>query len=443
MPSPHNLLSLVFALTALPAQDWTLRGLAPRVAFGLTNDLLASDAQGLVGFDELTAQTIVPVLPFAGAWQLLATATAPPPRLAALLVGGGPRVYLFGGQDAGSGQLRNDLWSLDRAAANWLPLPSVVGSGPSPRRDAKAAGVAAGSWLLLFGGRDGNGFCSDTWTMLPTGGAAVWFTPPTPAALVGRIGHALCAAPGGTALLFGGLATAPLGDTWVFGTNGWQAHTGPGPAAAAGCRSTYDPGRDITVLLHPNGETWEWNGFDWRLVGAVGAPPWNLPAMVYDPTHAVAFAVQSGTGTATTATWAYTPSPAAYDTTIDTVCTMAPPGPPSLTPVARSLPVLGQTMRMRVRGLPVNSLAFGGFELQGPGGAPTVPLGCGCMFGLSGPGAAIQFLPRTGQVADWHLPIANAAVLWGLAIDAQAMVLDPAGACFLLTTERAMLTIGR
>lgn len=440
MPRTLTLLSLLFALDPLTAQDWTLRGTAPRVDFGLTHELLASDAQGLVGFDEFTAQTIVPVLPFGGAWQGLATAVAPLPRLASLLVGGGSRVYLFGGQDAGTGQLQNDLWFLDRAVASWQSLPTLAGGGPGPRREAKAAVFAAGSWLVLFGGRDASGYCLDTWTMLQVGGAALWGTSPTPAALVGRIGHTLCAAPGGTAVLFGGMATAPLGDTWVFGTNGWQAHTGPGPAAATGCRSTYDSGRDVTVLLHPNGETWEWNGFDWRLVGAVGAPPWSQPALVYDPTVAVAFAVQSGTGTST---WAYTPSPAAYDTTLDTVCTMAPPGPPSVTQFARSLPVLGQTMRMRVSGLPANSLAFGGFELPGPGGRSAVAIGCGCLFGLSGAGVATQFLPRTGPFADWHLPIANLPVLWGQSIDAQGLVLDPAGACLLLTTERALLTIGR
>ncbi len=434
------MLPLLFSLTTLTAQDWSLRGTSPRVDFGIAGDLLASDAQGLVGFDELNGQTIVPAVPFTGAFQVLVTTTSPAPRLATLLVGGGPRAYLFGGLDLASLQLQNDLWYFHRAAASWQSMPTLAGGGPGPRQGAKAAVFASGSWLVFFGGRDANGFCSDTWAMIDVGGTALWANSPTPAGLVGRTGHTLSAAPGGTVLLFGGIATSPLGDTWIFDSSGWQLHNGPGPAAAAGCRSTYDSGREVVVLVHPNGETWEWNGFQWRLVGAVGAPAWSQPALTFDPTASTTFAVQSGTGTST---WAFAPSPAAFETTLDSVCTVASPGPPSLGALARCVPVLGQTMQMRVTGLSTSSLVFGGFELHGPVNPVPVLLGCGCTLGLSGSRTAMQFVPHNGPFADWHLPIANFAALWGLAVDAQAFVLDPTAPCFVLATERAMLTIGR
>ena len=52
---------------------------------------------------------------------------------------------------------------------------------------------------------------------------------------------------------------------------------------AADARAVYDPGRDITVLVHPNGETWEWDDYQWRHVPTPGAPVWVSPAMEVRP----------------------------------------------------------------------------------------------------------------------------------------------------------------
>lgn len=413
------------------AQSWSLVGPAPGVSFGLAGDLIARDAQGLVGFDEAAART---VLPYQGGF--VHTPAAAPARLFATLAGNQSRAYLFGGLDSTTGQPRSDVWRFDRSTVDWSPVPTTPG-GPGPRVGAKAAPWQDGWPLVFFGGTDLVGMPNDTWLLMDLGAVTFWISQPTPPGLAGRIQHTMAQAPRAMVILFGGSNGGVLGDCWLWNGTAWQQHLGPSPPPAVDARMAYDAARDMTVMLHPNGQTWEWNGFTWRLVGATGAPSWLQPAAVWEP------GVGSGSGRVlgieAGSVRAFAPSPARFDVTLDATC--APPGgqPLELDAFERSLPILGQAMVLRARGLLPTALLFGAFELSSQ---PTFPLGCGCQLGLNGIATGVQFVPGTTSARLWSLPIANDPALYGAAIDVQGIVLDPASVCFVTSTQRGTIVCG-
>jgi hypothetical protein len=95
-------------------------------------------------------------------------------------------------------------------------------------------------------------------------------------------------------LLFGGLMQqAELNDTWEYDGTIWKALAPPTtvPARAHACVA-YDAGRGRVVLFGGRyvvggghkiafGDTWEWDGSDWRR-GAVGPAPRSSCMMTYD-----------------------------------------------------------------------------------------------------------------------------------------------------------------
>lgn len=435
---------LLTGLAATSAQSWTASAPAPAVAFGTSGDLLGRlpAPHGLVGFDEVQGKT---VLPLAGGWVNLQAAV--PPRSYATLANSSSQLYVFAGLNMTTGQYLNDLWRYNPALGDWEIMTAGVVTGPIPRFGCKAAPFDNSWALLFFGGADAIGVLNDTWVMLPPGTAAnppFWVQQSTPSALVGRIRHCMARAPNGYAILFGGDNGAPLGDTWLFDVNGWMAYTGVGPPAAADCRMTYDPWRVMTVLVHPNGETWEWNGIVWRRVGATGAPTWSNPAIVFDdhfttPNAGTVLAVQQAA--AGTETYSYTPSPANFDTSSDLACSLPGMLPIELRQHQRSLPILGQSMHMRVTGLPQASILLGAYEFEVPN-TPSIAIGCGCQAALFGAATIVDLLPYAGGPRDWLLPIANIPALVGVPIAAQGFAVNSASACWLVTTQRARLVPG-
>ena len=108
--------------------------------------------------------------------------------------------------------------------------------------------------------------------------------------------------------------------------------------------------------------------------------------------------------------------------------------------VQRSLPILGQTMHMRFKGVPASSLMFGAFELSANPGL--TPIGCGCQFALTGTGMVLQHVPLTAGNRDWLLPVANYPALIGVPIDVQGLVFNTINPCFIMTTQRGTLVPG-
>ncbi len=100
------------------------------------------------------------------------------------------------------------------------------------------------------------------------------------AALAGDIARA-------EVVLFGGVdeggaaaALAPVGDTWTFDGEQWRERApSRRPPARHGAAMAYDVDADLTVLFGGTGEggtllddTWVWDGADWTLVDAIDAP---------------------------------------------------------------------------------------------------------------------------------------------------------------------------
>ena len=135
--------------------------------------------------------------------------------------------------------------------------------------------------FLAFGGRDGAGTflnTTQTWT------GSEWQTVPTNAGLTARSDQAMCEAPGGGVVLFGGKtpSNAVFGGTWLFRNGEWTllSITGPGPASRGGHAMAFDRARNEAVLfggfidavnlnlsreiwaLRFNGSSWQWQLLD-------------------------------------------------------------------------------------------------------------------------------------------------------------------------------------
>jgi hypothetical protein len=78
-------------------------------------------------------------------------------------------------------------------------------------------------------------------------------------------------------VLFGGVSTTNLGDTWEYDGLAWvQRFPTTSPAARQGHAMAYDPVRQRTVLFGGTvggAETWEWNGTTWTQRFPTTSPP--------------------------------------------------------------------------------------------------------------------------------------------------------------------------
>jgi hypothetical protein len=87
----------------------------------------------------------------------------------------------------------------------------------------------------------------------------------------------------GHLIMFGGKRTTggreALGDTWVWGQNGWSAvPTQQGPSPRSGALTTYDPIRRKVVLFGGQSnqlllDTWAWDGGQWLQQYPSDSPP--------------------------------------------------------------------------------------------------------------------------------------------------------------------------
>jgi hypothetical protein len=149
---------------------------------------------------------------------------------------------LFGGADEASVRGETFLWNGRR----WRAAP---GAGPPPRTFPAMAYDGARRQVVLFGGN------------------RVLFGPP-------------------------GVWDTFLGDTWVWDGRSWRRVDVPGPGARAEAAMAYDAGRRRVVLFGGHtrneagrvrlGDTWEWDGREWRLAGREGPSPRNGAALAYD-----------------------------------------------------------------------------------------------------------------------------------------------------------------
>jgi hypothetical protein len=143
--------------------------------------------------------------------------------------------------------------------------------------------IASATFAVLVPG-PGTGATTpaSTWTQL--------FPATSPAS---RYGASMAYDPStGQLVLFGGLGTFSLSDTWTWNGTTWtQLNPATSPPARADASMAYDPGTGQLVLfggVDSNGtyltDTWTWNGTTWTQLNPATSPPVRSGAsMTYDP----------------------------------------------------------------------------------------------------------------------------------------------------------------
>lgn len=199
----------------------------------------------------------------------------------------GTRIVLFGGADAAGP--RNDTWGWD--GREWTRL--AVG-GPPPRTFAATAEDSAQRRAFLFGGNrvlfgnasEPDSLLGDFWIWDGSSWGAIDAHGPQPraeAALAFDSCRQRLVLTGG--YRFDAGKVAPLGDTWEWDGRDWKLRAITGPSARHGAAIAFDAARCRTVLFggdHANAETWEWNGSAWALLEGPTAPGRYNAAMTYD-----------------------------------------------------------------------------------------------------------------------------------------------------------------
>ncbi len=95
-------------------------------------------------------------------------------------------------------------------------------------------------------------------------------------------------------VLFGGMGAdkKPLGDTWGWDGSQWFQLSSQGPSPRAWQAMAYDKVRETVILFggrnrYDNssayGDTWEWNGGQWRLASQSRPAARDHVDMAYDP----------------------------------------------------------------------------------------------------------------------------------------------------------------
>lgn len=392
-----------------------------------------------------TSGTIVETWEYDGsAWNELVVPGPVPDPMASAYDATSNRVLVVTSRE---GQ-RTRLWQWN--GSNWS---EQISTHTPPARDfASVAYDTARGVLLLFGGVVNGVPLSDTWQWDGTdwvqrgsGGpparyqASMQFDP-----VAQRI------------VLFGGRTGATLyGDTWEWTGNGWIEHfgiAGPAPRAAAGM--SYDSLRSRVVLYGGSGtaganltDLWQWNGSAWTQRTSPTTPPGRGP-IAYDSTRdALVLLAQNG---AVLETWNYSPytlSSATFDT-FGIGCAGGG-GVPTLD-AAGTLPIVGETLDVRVSGLPQGPF-FAVIGLAGISktmwGATPLPLD---LVILGMPGCLLRItpdfvspMPVSAGAAHWMLPIPADQKFVGVQFHVQALILDPPANPFGATvTNAGTVTIG-
>lgn len=192
------------------------------------------------------------------------------------------RMLVFGG--GGNGGLFNDLWSLNLTpgAEAWTPI-AVAGTVPAARVQHTAVYDDENNRMVIFGGIAAGGFRSDTWVW--NAGTSQWAqltglgTPPA-----GRAGHTAVYDLGHKQMLvFGGRnADGFLNDLWRLkleaGAEGWGA-LAPGdapPEGRAWHTAVYKHTDSSLYILGGRGMSTFAGQLQWRL---------NIGGMVWEPLH--------------------------------------------------------------------------------------------------------------------------------------------------------------
>lgn len=197
------------------------------------------------------------------------------------------RVSVFGGVDhlAKPSVRYADTWAWD--GKTWTELSR---GGPSARIWPAMAYDPNTRRMLLFGGADPPKVLNDLWLWdgsrwtelkLAHSPAPRWHF-----AMVGDEARR-------QVVLFGGVDTTgtrvAYGDTWVWDGRDWRQASNNGPGPRFGHAMSYDRARRKIVLYGGRdnsgralGDTWEWDGTTWRELATAGPGPRLLHGLAFD-----------------------------------------------------------------------------------------------------------------------------------------------------------------
>lgn len=230
---------------------------------------------------------------FDGASWAQMSGPSPSPRAHhSMATRGDYHVALFGGRDA-SGAVLADAWLWVANSQAWLSLPA----GP-PARERAAFATRPYRDAVLFGGRNGAQVLGDTW-FCGEYTSPMWTSPTLASSPPARHGHAMACFDGSRIVLFGGVDAAGtlLDDTWILsgqqGVSWWtQALPPVRPSPRSGHVMRFDAYRGRAQLFGgegmggPLGDTWEWDGTEWRAITTSGTPAPRADAVLVDSRHA-------------------------------------------------------------------------------------------------------------------------------------------------------------
>ncbi|MEM6531131.1 MAG: kelch repeat-containing protein [Myxococcota bacterium] len=180
-----------------------------------------------------------------------------------------------------------DGLSADTGAQQFWERPQArTGISPSKRTRHASVYDSARDRVVVFGGRADGAGLSDLWEF--DGDAWVQFVPP-PGTEVPPVRDETAMAydaARGVVVLFGGIASDELNDTWEYDGIQWRRGVPPGsdqvlPPGRHGHQMVYDAARGRVVLVGGtesieggrfSNDTWEWDGQSWSNVTPVSFP---------------------------------------------------------------------------------------------------------------------------------------------------------------------------
>ncbi|MGE3172776.1 MAG: kelch repeat-containing protein [Planctomycetota bacterium] len=350
-------------------------------------------------------------------WTYVPTIAAPSPRAfhAAACDANRRRIVLFGGTTVFLGPGNpplGDTWEWD--GASWQQM--LPAAAPPARTGHAMAFHRERGVVVLFGGHDGAGEVGDTWEY--DGVSWVQRAPansPSP-----RVGAGI--APdrvGGGLLLFGGRTGAPpvagtwWGDTWRWDGADWRA-LAPAAAPAPGVWLVSDDPPRERVVAGNGVVTWDWDGATWIPRSAGAAVPTAGAGAFGGAAGVVAFWPNSET-------WVLAPSDPASALPYGSGCA-GTQGSPTLTAAHGAW--LGDPARFRIAAAPGQALVgFLGFDRTTWNGA-ALPADLGA---IGMPGCDLLLAPWLWSPigADWLIQVPGDPALLRLQFYLQVLVADP------------------
>jgi hypothetical protein len=394
--------------------------------------------------------------PAAGNWVLLAPTGGAPPRWGHRLVRNtqNNRLITFGGRSPNSGAYANDTWEYTGAANGgaWALVPTAT--RPNARFLYGLAFDERRNVAVLFGGSSSAATFGDTWEYNGTNWTQrTTLTSPPPREDMVLVYDAAI----DRTVLFGGYdpdTSTVLGDTWLYDGSDWRQlpASAASPSARFSASAVYDSFRKRVMLYGgydgaPKQDTYQFAGDRWITVTAGTTLPVGSTEAYsgYDASRRK-FVLFGGFGTTFTAQTAELNVPTTGAGQTGLFGTFAPGCSIAATPPAISAPtpVLGQPLVFTFSELPAGSLRLGVLGLSNrTWNAIPLPLDLGVLgFGSCPLHVAADFsgtLALTGTSATLSLPIPTNTALINMVVYAQGVVLQTTG---LSTTPAAYAVLG-